>query len=164
MKPITFFYVDYPSENDVYGTTHIVITDDTTEIELTRVRYGNVFFNKREADEFARLPKPKRERHYTDEERKQLEALQIEWGRSRLTEEEKATLREEHKSIDQQQWEFAMQMMGITNRKYKRAYTQKGVRMKETTMYGVENGTIYYNQGKENIMERNFPELFNPLI
>lgn len=107
----------------INGKASTILADES-DIPSLKNQFGTMYRTlpeaKRVAEQLKAEPKVK---HYTDEERRELEALQIEWGRSRLTEEEKATLREERKPIDQQQWEFAMQMMGITNRKYKRAYT-----------------------------------------
>ena len=82
MATTTYFYVDN-------GKTHMVLTDNKTEIELTRVKYGNVFFNKRDADAYANQPKPKRVRHLSDEERKQLELEQMAYGRSQTPKTEK---------------------------------------------------------------------------
>ena len=70
MAMTTYFYVDN-------GKSHMVMTDNKTEIERARVKYGNVFFNKKDADAYAIQPQPKRVRHLTDEERKQWELEQM---------------------------------------------------------------------------------------
>lgn len=113
MKMTTYFYVDYPNGNEACGKTHMVMTDNPTEIDRAKVQYGRVFFNKPEADAFAKLPKPKRVRRLTDEERKQLELEQIAYGRSLMTETEKAEAKERKKTIDQIQLEFGRMMMRL---------------------------------------------------
>ena len=100
MKLTMYFYVDLD------GRIHNCETDSEREIELTRVNYGNVFFNKAQAIEFANRPKEMPLKHLSDEEMRRLDKEQYEFGWSMLTEEEKREARERRKSLDQLQLEF----------------------------------------------------------
>lgn len=104
MKMTMFFYVD------LEGNVHNCQTDSERELELTRVQFGNVFFNRTQAIEFALQPKEKPCRYLTDEERAEIEREQIAFGKSQMTEEEKREARERRKSIDQLQLEFGREM------------------------------------------------------
>jgi len=87
--------------------------------EARELGNGRVFNTRAECLEAlnGEVEKP---RYISDEERKRIEALQLEWGRSLLTEEEKAIIREKRKNIDQVQREFGRYMM----RKEKRCQAQ----------------------------------------
>ena len=100
MKSTMYFYVDLD------GRIHNCETDSEREIELTRVQFGNVFFNRAQAIEFANTPKEKPCKHLSDEEMRRIDKEQYEFGWSMMTEEEKAEARERRKSLDQLQLEF----------------------------------------------------------
>lgn len=116
----TYFYVDYPNGNEACGKTHMVMTDNPTEIELAKVRYGRVFFNKPEADAFAKLPKPKRVRHLTDEERKQWELEQMAYGKSQTPVREKAITEMTPYERLVAEFEFAAQYENWSETEYRR--------------------------------------------
>lgn len=110
----------------INGKASTILADES-EIPSLKNQFGTMyrtFPEAKRAEEqlLAEENKANKPKFLTDEERKALEKEQIAYGRSQMTEEEKAEARQEHKSIDQLQWEFAMQMMGITNRKYRHAY------------------------------------------
>ena len=102
-KMTIFYYIDGDKLRTVW-------TDNPREVDLVRVRFGEVFFNRAEAVKVLFAPKTEKVRVLTDEERRQLELEQIAYGRSLMTEEEKAEARERNKSIDQRQLEFARMM------------------------------------------------------
>ena len=98
----------------VNGKAQTFVVTDTSEIAHLQNIYGAMYKTLPEARRVAEQLKAEpvsKAKHYTDEERKQLEALQIEWGRSRLTEEEKKAVKESRKSIEQLQIEFGRMMM-----------------------------------------------------
>lgn len=104
MKMTMYFYVD------LNGNVHNCQTDSEREIELTRINFGNVFYTRIEAIEYSKLPKEVPCKHLSDEEMRRIDKEQLEFGRSMMTEEEKAEARERRKSIDQLQLEFGREM------------------------------------------------------
>jgi hypothetical protein len=99
----TFYFV-----ND-NGHLRIFETDNANEIEHARIQFGNVFSTK--ADALADIKKPKKikVRALTPKEEKE----QYLWGLSQMTEEEKAWVREERKTVDQLQLEYATEQMRL---------------------------------------------------
>ena len=102
----------------VNGKAQTFIVTNTNAIEQLRNMYGTMYNTLPEARQMAEQLNEEpiiKAKHYTDEERRQLDKLQREWGLSQLTEEEKATIREQRKSIDELQMEFAREMMRKEN-------------------------------------------------
>ena len=97
----TFYFV-----ND-NGNLRTFETNSELEIAKARVKFGNVFFNRLDAIKEINKPIPCKVRPLTEKEERE----QYLWGLSQMTEIDKAIAREEHKSIDEQQSEFAQMMM-----------------------------------------------------
>lgn len=75
--------------------------------------YGNVFNNKADAHSALEERNKPKVHHLTDEERKILEAEQIAYGRSQMTETELLEAKRQRKTIDQIQLEFGRMMMRL---------------------------------------------------
>lgn len=99
----------------VNGKARTFIVTSTNDIEQLQNMYGTMYNTLPEAKRVAEQVIMEPIKHYTDEERRRLEKLQREWGWSQLTEEEKATIREQRKPIDVLQMEFAREMMRKEN-------------------------------------------------
>ena len=101
----TFFAID---------NGRVICVESENKADLLRFfGNGNVFDSKARAlTELEERNKPK-VHHLTDEECKRLEAEQIAYGRSQMTETELAEVREKRKSIDQIQLEFGRMMMRL---------------------------------------------------
>ncbi len=85
-----------------------------SKMELVRMfGYGNVFDSRTEAEETLEERNKPKVHHLTDNERKRLEAEQIAYGRSKMTEKELTEAKEQRKSIDQIQLEFGRMMMAM---------------------------------------------------
>lgn len=91
-----------------------VLRADGNRADLERYfGHGNVFDSMEKALVALEERKAPKVHHLTDEERRVLEREQIAFGRSQMTEEEKAEARERKKSIDQIQLEFGRMMMRL---------------------------------------------------
>ena len=91
-----------------------VLIAEGNKAELERCfGYGNVFETREKALIALEERKAPKVHHLTDDERKALEREQIAYGRSQMTEEEKAEARESRKPIAQKQLEFARYMMAM---------------------------------------------------
>lgn len=92
-----------------------VIRVDGNNVREIEAFFGkkNVFTTQKEAyDMLNSHNEPTKVKHHlTDEERKILEAEQIAYGRSMMTAEELAEVKQKRKSIDQLQLEFGRMMM-----------------------------------------------------
>ena len=116
MKMTPFYYVDF--EKHVRNCQ----TDSEREIELVRVQFGNVFFNRLDAVEYALRPTEKKCHELTDEEREE----QYAWALTMMTDEERNAKHEKTFSEmtlcerDRLQLEFARQMEGWSDKEYER--------------------------------------------
>lgn len=97
----TYYFVNDNGSLRTFGT------DSEREIQLAQVKYGTVFFNRTDAIKEINKPVERKVRRLTEKEQKE----QYLWGLSQMTETDKAIVREQRKSIDQQQLEFARMMM-----------------------------------------------------
>ena len=91
-----------------------VLIANGNRMELERCfGYGNVFETREMALVALEERKAPKVHHLTDEERRVLEREQIAYGRSKMTETEKAEAKERRKSIEQKQLEFGRMMMAM---------------------------------------------------
>lgn len=97
----TYYFVNDNGRLRQFGT------ESETEIEHARIQYGRVFFNRLECIEDIKKPKPVKVRALTPRE----EYEQYVWGLSMMTPEEKSWVKEEQKTIDELQLEFAREQM-----------------------------------------------------
>lgn len=104
MKNYVFFIIN--------GKPTTILADES-ELSSLKNQFGQMFSSLPEAKRVAEEMKKETEmiRYYTDEERKELEREQIAFGRSKMTDEEKAEAKRERKTIDQLQIEFGRMMM-----------------------------------------------------
>ena len=124
-----YFYVDFDNK------VHNCQTDNETEIQNVRVRFGNVFFDRQKALDYARKPKVK-VRRLTPQEQKE----QYLWALSMMTEEERNSKPEKPfnelslAERDRVQLEFARQMMGLPTQRanYKRKNYKPWYKKKRT--------------------------------
>ena len=83
-------------------------TESELELEHARIRYGNkLFFNRAECIADIKKPAIIKVRRLTPKE----EYEQYVWGLSMMTPEEKSWVKEEQKTIDELQLEFAKEQM-----------------------------------------------------
>lgn len=99
----------YCIENEKVTT---VEAESKTELERF-FGHGNVFENKADAVIIRDERRKPKVRHLSDEERKILEAEQIAYGRSQMTETELLEAKRQRKTIDQIQLEFGRMMMRL---------------------------------------------------
>lgn len=107
---------DYTMKKDYFAIENGKIRWVASESKMELVRmfgYGNVFDSRTEAEVTLEERNKPKVHHLTDDERKRLEAEQIAYGRSKMTEKELAEAKEQRKSIDQIQLEFGRMMMAM---------------------------------------------------
>lgn len=114
MATTTFFIIDN-------GKVRCFITDSTREIDLAKTKYGEIFYTRTEAVRVAMQPKAKPIHYLTDEERKLLELEQIAYGRSQMTESERAEIVREKTTYERlvEEFEFARHMENWSDQEYK---------------------------------------------
>ena len=99
----TYYFVNDNGNLRQFGT------ESALEIEHANIRLGKVFFNRLECIDDIKKPKAIKVRALTPKEEKE----QYLWGLSQMTEEEKAWVREERKTVDQLQLEYAKEQMRL---------------------------------------------------